>query len=149
MNRKKRNENRRKRGTSQIIEIEEAQKRRKTKRAEIVKEEKVQKRRERAEEKASRPKMTRGKKLAVCGVIAVACLIFLSNGYKIINLNLDKAVYEDIYQEKIGEKARLEKELNMVDDLEYVGQQARDRFHMLKDGEIFYLFTEKETVETQ
>ena len=154
--RKRRNENirdeslpKRKKRTSQIIAIEEAQKRRKEKRAELIKEEKYQKRRERAQEKASRPKMTSGKKFAVAGVLAVALLIFVSNGYRIIDLNLNKTSFERVYEEKLAEKARLEKELSLVDDPEYVGQQARDRFHMLKDGEIVYIFPSKEAPEAQ
>ena len=154
--RKRRRENRidesaskRQKSTSQIIEIEEAQKRRKDKRAELIKEEKAERRREKNREKASRPKMSGGKKLAVFGVLVIALLVFISSGYRIIDLNLNKAVYEKTYEEKLAEKARLEKELSLVDDPEYVGQQARDRFHMLKDGEIFYVFPEKEAIEAQ
>ena len=132
-----------------IIAIEEAQKRRKTKRAEIAKQEKVQKRIEKRQEKASRPKMSNGKKIAVVCVIALALWVFISSGYRIIDLNLNKAVYEKKYEEKLAEKARLEKELSLVDDPEYVGQQARERFHMLREGEILYVFPEKETVEAQ
>jgi len=127
---------------SQIIEIEEAQKRRKEKRAELLKQEKVLRRREKALEKESRPKMTGAKKLAVCGVLIVAVLIFIFNGYRIIDLNLNKAVYEKEYEEKLAEKARLEKELSLVDDLEYIEQQARNRYHMLREGEILYVFPE-------
>ena len=146
-----RNENvpSRQKSTSKIIEIEEAQKRRKVKRAELIKEEKAQKRREKSLEKSSRPKMSAGKKFAVCGVIALAMLIFFSSGYRIIDLNLNKATYERIYEEKLAEKARLEKVLSMIDDPEFIGQLARDRFHMLKDGEILYVFPERESIEAQ
>ena len=139
----------RRRPASQIIEIEEAQKRRQEKREEQKVREKALRRRARAEEKASRPKMSRGKKIMVGGVVLIAILVFIFNGYRIINLNLDKAVYEKKYEEKLAEKARLEKELSLVDDPEYVEQQARDRFHMLRDGEILYVFPEKEAVEAQ
>jgi len=127
---------------SQIIQMEEAQKRRKEKRAELAKQEKVIRRRERAQEKANRPKMTTGKKLAVCGALVVAVLLFLSSGYRIIDLNLNKAVYEKEYEEKLAEKTRLEKALSLVDDPEYVEQQARTRFKMLREGEILYVFPE-------
>ena len=134
---------------SQIIEIEEAQKRRKAKRAEMEKQEKLQRRREKQQEKASRPKMSHAKKVIICVVLGVAGVLFITNGYRIIDLNLNKAVYEQKYEEKLAEKARLEKELSLVDDPEYVGQQARDRFHMVREGEILYVFPEKITVETQ
>ena len=133
------------RKTSHIIEIEEAQKRRKAKRDEYVKQEKVQKR---VRKKTSRPRMSRGKKFAVCGVIALVVLVFVSSGLRIIELNLNKSIYETRYEERLAEKARLEKELSSVDDIEYIGQQARDRFNMLREGEILYVFPEN-TLEAQ
>ena len=130
------------RKTSPIIEIEEAQKRRKARREEYVKQEKVQKRRL----KKSRPRISRVKKLIACGVLVLVVLIFISSGYRIVELNLNKTIYENRYEERLAEKARLEKELSSVDDIEYIGQQARDRFNMLRDGEILYVFPEK-TIE--
>jgi len=149
--RKRRNERTPNRRTkvSQINEMEEAQRRRKAKRAELVKQEKVIRRREKAQEKASRPKMSTGKKLAVCGALVVAVLLFISSGYRIIDLNLNKAVYEKEYEEKLAEKARLEKALSLVDDPEYVEQQARTRFKMLREGEILYVFPEAKGPEAQ
>ena len=132
-----------------IIEIEDAQKRRKEKRADILKQEKVQKRRERQKEKAARPKMSRLKKFAIFGVMAIAILIFISSGYRIIDLNLNKAVYEKRYEERLAEKERLEKELSMVDNPEYIAKQARDKYHMLREGEILYVFPEVEAIEPQ
>ena len=132
-----------------IIEIDAAQRRRREKRAEFLKQERVQKRREKEQEKRSRPKMSRGKKFAVCGVMLIAVLIFISSGYRIIDLNLNKAVYEKRYEEKLAEKVRLEKELSMVDTTEYIGKQARDKYHMLREGEILYLFPEEDTLEPQ
>ena len=139
----------RRRTGSQIIEIEEAQKRRQEKRAELKKKEKAQRRRAIAQEKASRPKMSGGKKFLVCGIVLIAVLGFVFNGYRIVNLNLDKAVYEKKYEERLAEKTRLENELGLVDDPEYVEQQARDRFHMLRDGETLFIFSEKKSVEAQ
>ena len=147
--RKNNNQREKRRGASQIIEIEEAQKRRKAKRAALVKEEKVQRRREKLREKASRPKMSRAKKIAVCGIVAFAILVFITSGYRIIDLNLNKGVYEQRYEEKLAEKARLETELSLIDDPEYIEQQARDRFHMLRDGEVLYVFPEHDGPEAQ
>ena len=132
-----------------IIAIEEAQKRRQAKRAEIVKQEKVQRRIEKRRDKESRPKMSNAKKAATIGILVIALLVFISSGYRIIDLNLNKAVYEKKYEERLAEKARLEKELGLVDDLEYVGQQARNRFSMLREGEILYIYPEEERIETQ
>jgi len=147
-NRREKRDKRRSRA-SQIIGIEEAQKRRKEKRSELLKQEKVLRRREKALEKASRPKMSGAKKLAVCSILLVAVLIFIFNGYRIIDLNLNKGVYEKEYEEKLAEKARLEKELSLVDDPEYIEQQARNRFHMLREGEVLYVFPEAQGPEAQ
>ena len=93
--------------------------------------------------------MSFGKKIMVGGAVLIAILVFIFNGYRIFNMNLDKAVYENRFEERLAEKARLEKELSLVDDPEYVEQQARDRFHMLRDGEVLYVFPEKEAIEVQ
>lgn len=132
-----------------VIEIEEAQKRRKEKRAELIKQEKVIRRREKAEEKAVRPKMSGAKKLAVFVVLAIALAAFMYNGQRIVDLNLNKAVYEKEYEEKLAEKARLEKELSLVDDPEYIEQLARNRYHMLREGETLYIFPETQSPEAQ
>jgi len=139
----------RRKKASPIVDIDKTRERRKEKRAEHIKQEKVLRRRERAAEKASRPKMSGAKKLAVCGILLVALLIFIFNGVRIIDLNLNKAVYEKEYEEKIAEKARLEKELSLIDDPEYIEQQARNRYHMLREGEILYIFPEAEGPEAQ
>jgi len=93
--------------------------------------------------------MSGAKKLAFCGVLVISVLVFILNGYRIIDLNLNKAVYEKEYEEKLAEKVRLEKELSLIDDPEYIEQQARNRFHMLREGEILYVFPEKEGPEAQ
>ena len=93
--------------------------------------------------------MSRTKIVAVCLVLAIAGGIFVSNGMRIIDLNLNKVVYEKEYEEKLAEKARLEKELSLVNDPEYIEQLARNRFHMLREGEILYIFPEKEGPEAQ
>jgi len=139
----------RRKKTSPIIEIEKAQERRKVKRAELIKQERMLRRREKAQEKASRPKMSAAKKLAVGGILVIAIFVFIFNGVRIIDLNLNKAMYEKEYEEKLAEKARLEKELSFVDDPEYIEQQARNRFHMLREGEILYVFPEAKGPEAQ
>jgi len=143
------NTEKRRKKLDQVIAIEDAQARRKEKRAEYIKKEKVIRRKEKAAEKASRPKMSGAKKLTVCGVLVIAVLIFIFNGYRIIDLNLNKAVYEKEYEEKLVEKARLEKELSLVDDPEYIEQQARNRFHMVREGELLYIFPTADGPEAQ
>ncbi|MDR1816305.1 MAG: septum formation initiator family protein [Clostridiales Family XIII bacterium] len=127
-----------------IIDIEEAQRRRKEKRAETVKSEKVQRRKWKLAERKARPKMSVGKKLVAGGIVAVAVLLFGLGGYRNIELSIERAETEKVLEEKLAEKARLEKKLTQVEDPEYIEQEARDRFHLLKDGEILYVMPEDE-----
>jgi cell division protein FtsB len=137
------------RGSGTIIEIEEAQARRKQKRAEIFKAEKVQRRIQKARMRKERPKMSAGKKFAVAFVIIASVALFGAGGYKNIELGIEKAETQKIYEQKLAEKLRLEKQLTAVNDLEYIEQEARDRFHMLKDGEILYVFPDEQADNTQ
>ncbi|MDR0874956.1 MAG: septum formation initiator family protein [Clostridiales Family XIII bacterium] len=132
-----------------IIEIEEAQAKRRKKREEQFGREKAKQRAKRTRAKQALPKMTPGKKLAALGVVVVAVLLFCYNGLRIIDLNLDKADYEKQLAEKQSEKVRLEKELAMIGTPEYIEQEARSRFHMLKDGELLYVFSEQQADNTR
>ena len=132
-----------------IIEIEEAQERRRQKREEQAGRERAKKRSMKKREKQALPKMTLGKTLAAIGVVFVAFFLFCYSGLKIMDLNQDKTHYERLLAEKEAEKVRLEKEFARIDTLEYVEQEARDRFHMIKDGEVLYVFTEKKKDNTR
>ncbi|MDR3305581.1 MAG: septum formation initiator family protein [Clostridiales Family XIII bacterium] len=139
----------RRRGGGSIIEIEEAQKRRKERREEAAKAERAQKHEKKRREKLARPKMSPGKKAGVAAILGIAVLLFGFGGFRNIELTLEKAQVEQQYEKKAAEKARYEKELTMVNDPEYVEQQARERFHLLKDGEILYVFPAEQSDNTQ
>jgi cell division protein FtsB len=132
-----------------IIDIEEAQEKRRGKREEQAGRERAKKRAKRTREKQSLPKMTPGKKLTALGIVVVAVLLFCYSGLRIIDLNLDKAVYVKQLEEKQSEKLRLEKELAVIGTPEYIEQEARVRFHMLKDGELLYVFPEQAADNTR
>ena len=132
-----------------IIEIEEAQEKRRQKREEQAGRERAKKRSIRKREKQALPKMTPGKTLAALGVIAIAIFLFCYSGIRIIDLNIDKAEYVRQLEEKEAEKLRLENELKRIGTPEYIEQEARNRFHMIKDGELLYIFPEKKTDNTR
>ena len=132
-----------------IIEIEEAQEKRRQKREEQAGRERTKKRNKKKREKQALPKMTPGKTLAALGVVAVAVLLFCYSGLRIIDLNIDKTKYVKQLEEKEAEKLRLENELERIGTLEYIEQEARNRFHMIKDGELLYIFPEKKTDNTR
>ncbi|GHU63676.1 hypothetical protein AGMMS49983_07670 [Clostridia bacterium] len=132
-----------------IIKIEEAQEKRQQKREEQAGREKAKKRARKTRERQALPKMTPGKKLAALGVVAVASVLFCYSGIRIIDLNQDKAEYEQQLAEKQSEYARLEKELAMIGTPEYIENEARNRFHMLKDGELLYVFPKQQRDNTR
>jgi hypothetical protein len=49
---------------------------------------------------------------------------------------------------KTEQKARLESELSMLTDKEYIEEQARERLGMMKQGEILYVFEDKAAAAT-
>jgi len=132
-----------------ILAIEEAQARRKAKRREAMSAEKAQKRVQVAHEKKERPKMSVGKKFGVVLVIGVALLLFGMGGYRNIELGLQKADVQRQYDQKLAEKNQLEKQKAASSDPAYIEQEARDRFHMLKDGEILYVYPNNESDNSQ
>jgi len=132
-----------------IIDIEDAQNRRKEKRREIASAVKARKKQLRKLEKKARPKMSAGKKAMVLCAIVGALTLFGFNGFRNYELVADRVRAEKLYEEKLAEKARLELELSKVNDPEYIEQQARERFQMLKDGEILYVFPQEQADNSQ
>jgi len=130
------------------IEIEDAQKRRKKKRIEKIGEEKFYGRREPKQKKERVPLSPKAKLIAI-SVVALAIFLFAIGGYKNIELMGEKREAEKLYEEKLAEKNRLEKTLAQIDEPEYIEQEARDRFHMLKDGETLYILPEESADTSQ
>jgi Septum formation initiator. len=138
------------RTSSQIIEIEEAQRMRKQKREEDITEGRLKKKKTKKDlDKKSKSKMSRGKKITAAVVVAFSVSLLGFYGMKLIDLSVEKSKAIDILEQKQIEKESLEKEFAMVNDPEYIEAQARDRFHMLKEGEILYVFPPKETDNSQ
>jgi cell division protein FtsB len=146
---RRKTENPKKRGKVALIEIEKAQERRRRKREEYARTERAIRQEQKCAEKLARPKMSVGKKLAAVCVVVGAVLLFGWNGIRNLELSLERADAQQLYEERVAEKARLELELSAVHDPEYIEQQARERFHMLKDGEILYVLPGLEADNTQ
>jgi cell division protein FtsB len=149
MSPRRRTEEIKKRGEVSLIEIEKAQERRRRKREEIARTERGRRQEQKRAEKLARPKMSVGKKLAAACVVAGAVLLFGWNGVRNLELSLERADAQLLYEERVAEKERLELELSAVHDPDYIEQQARERFHMLKDGEILYVLPGQEADNTQ
>lgn len=74
--------------------------------------------------------------LAIIAVLVVAILIVAKN---IIDLRIEKANLEQQEQDLQSKKDELTAELQGVDDLDYIEEQARKLLKMIKPGEVLYI----------
>jgi cell division protein FtsB len=140
-----------------IIEMEEAQKHRRDKRNQNLETSKLKKRETKVKErrkiklieKKSRRKLSAGKKLVIAVIFLIAVTALGFSGYKIVNLKLAEAEVTDTYEAKVSEKKKLEREYSMVNDPKYIEKQARERFNMIIEGEILYIYPEAQGDNSQ
>jgi cell division protein DivIC len=97
----------------------------------------------------SRVHISRKAKLAVVGVFALFAVLFGSQVYDLLQLDTQRSQLESQKDEKAKVLENLEKDLAEVNDPSRVERLARERFHMLKDGEVLYVFPEEEIDTTQ
>ena len=100
--------------------------------------------------KKQREVIFRRRRLAL--VFAIATVIFLSVGISLFNdylrlQNLEKYQSEAVATQEASKekKAKLEKEVDLLEDEDYVAKIARDRFLYSKDGELVFPLPEHET----
>lgn len=100
--------------------------------------------------KKRREVIFRRRRLAL--VFAIATVIFLSVGVSLFNdylrlQNLEKYQSEAVANQEASreKKAKLEKEVDLLEDEDYVAKIARDRFLYSKDGELVFPLPEHET----
>ena len=133
---------------SQVIDMEQARKQRLEKRrAERAKEE--------AKAKAAARQNTRGKmairknrarRRIMIGLVIVLILgLFSFSIFNIFSLKREQHDAEAQKRELIEEKEQLEKELDEVNDLSNVEEQARDQLRLIKPGETIFLFPDSIT----
>jgi cell division protein FtsB len=123
---------------SRVIDIEEAQRRRKARRAAAAKG------RKRAAATASVAEATRGgwtagRRLIYVLITLVVLAFVVISGLRILDLKADEASAERSRALMIEEKARLEKELAMLNDPAYIEAQAREQLRMIKKDETLYV----------
>lgn len=92
----------------------------------------------------------RRRRLAV--IFAIATIIFLSVGISLFNdylrlQNLEKYQSEAVETQEASKakKAKLEKEVSLLEDEDYVAKIARERFLYSKEGELVFPLPEHET----
>jgi cell division protein FtsL len=96
-----------------------------------------------------RVRISRKAKLITVGIFVFCAVMFGSQVYNLTELAMEKSKLETIRNDKEAELERLTAELERVDDPQRVEELARERFHMLKNGEMLYVFPEDEIDTTQ
>jgi cell division protein FtsB len=126
-----------------IIDIEDAYARRKKDRAAAsaaVKHRRKKAKAVRSEAEKARRGFVAGRRIAIlAAVIAAVCMLFLS-GSQISDLRSQEAQAKDELAQKQDQLTRLEGELSVISDPEYVEEQARNRLRMVKPDETLYIF---------
>jgi cell division protein FtsB len=127
---------------SYIVDIEEAQKERRERRSQALKSRRRKVKAQKAEAEKARRSFITGRRLILICVTGVVVFFVGSSAFRIMDLKgrEDKAIEE--LKVKTEQKARLESELAMLNDREYIEEQARERLGMIKQGEVVYVFEE-------
>lgn len=115
----------------QVINIEKAR------------EEKREKREKRAKAKT---KTSKHRRIYAAVLIVLVVLVSLYAA-QVISLHTSKKEAAASRDAAIEEKAKLERELEIVNDSEYIEHQARTRLRMIKPGEILYILPENKSSE--
>lgn len=133
---------------SQVIDMEQARKQRLEKR-------KAERAKEEAKAKAAARQNTRGKmairknrarRRIMIGLVIVLILgLFSFSIFNIFSLKREQHDAEAQKRELIEEKEQLEKELEEVNDISNVEEQARDQLRLIKPGETIFLFPDSIT----
>ena len=132
-------------GMSLVMEIEEAQRRRGEKRDASMSP-KVAKRRQEAlnrEEENARKNFLSGRRLFFGSITIIIMVTMAISGINILELHKASSNAEQALIAKQEEKVRLESEYAMINNLDYIETQARERLKMIKPGEILYIFDEQ------
>ncbi|MEG1929826.1 MAG: septum formation initiator family protein [Anaerovorax sp.] len=96
-----------------------------------------------------RASKTAKRKLIYTTIILGIIVVVGVSGFNVYNvINEEKQVKQEQAQ-LLKEKQRLEYQLQQIDSLEYIEQQARQLLRMTKPGEILYVLPDPKDVEAQ
>jgi cell division protein FtsB len=127
-----------------VIDIEEAQKERREKRSQALKSRRRKVKSAKVEAEKARRSFITGRRFILICVTAAVVFFIGSSAFRIIDLKGREEKSIDELKVKTEQKARLEGELSMLNDKEYIEEQARERLGMVKQGEVVYVFDEKD-----
>jgi cell division protein FtsB len=126
---------------SRILDIEEAQEIRREKRREALDSRRKRVKTDTAAALAAeRKSFVTGKRLVYCAVVLVILSLVAVSGINVVNLKAEAAAANKNLAAREAQKARLTKELSLVDDPAYIEAQAREKLRMIKSGETLYVF---------
>lgn len=136
-------------GISQVMEIEEAQRERREKRIASMSPKAARRYMEALErdEESARKNFLTGKRLSFAVASIVVVVTISVSGLSIWDLKKESTEAERTLIAKQEERERLESEYTMVNNLEYIETQARERLKMIKPGEILYIFDESDAAD--
>lgn len=123
-----------------VIDIEEAQRIRRERRAAAVKSRRVKVRNEHKMAERSRKSFIAGKRLLYLIFVVLCIIIAVIAVSHISALQSEKADANNALQQKMDQQVRLESELSVIANPEYIEEQARERLRMIKKGETLYVF---------
>ncbi|MDR2163035.1 MAG: septum formation initiator family protein [Clostridiales Family XIII bacterium] len=122
------------------IDIEEAQKERREKRAQALKSRRRKVKAAKIEAEKARRSFIAGRRFILLCVMAAVVFFVGSSAFRIMDLKAQENVAAEELKAKAEQKARLESELAMIGNKEYIEDQARERLGMVKQGEVVYVF---------
>ena len=127
------------------VDIEEARARRREKREAMLAEREAAARNVRIKKEVSKRMRAKKRKKALMylGVVAFLCVIFAASVWNVVSVRLQYSNVKKEQAELTEQKDRLTKELENVDNLEYVEQEARELLRMTKPGELLYILPDK------
>jgi cell division protein FtsB len=138
---------------SRVIDIEEAQRLRRERRAAAVagRKKAVTTREAEPESAAEVARVGNGaaRRLIYLLIALVMLGLICMAGLRILDLKAEVADAERKLALNTEEKARLEKELAMLNDPTYIEAQAREHLRMIKNGETLYVFADPQEDNTR
>ena len=96
-----------------------------------------------ARRKRRRKKINLSRMLLAC-IILILVLVFGISAKTVVDLHMEKSRLQKENARLLKEKAQMEKELERVNDLTYIEEQARKQLNMVKPGEIVYITDDEE-----
>jgi cell division protein FtsB len=82
---------------------------------------------------------TAGKRLIYALVVLVVFVFVVISGIHVLDLKAEAVVAESALAATVEKKARLEKELTMLNDPAYIETQIREQLRMIKKDETLYV----------